>query len=586
LRHCFFYHLYAFKKTIFNGVFMIILGINDGCHHNSAAAILIDGKLIASVEQERISRIKNDSAYPHEAMEEVLAIAGLTANDVDVMALANLSRWDQKPYADRFFHYVAKAGEADPLIKQYFWKKQVERYRRLFYSRQKPSGLFAQKPMQTVEHHLAHAASAYYASPFGQERVGVITLDGVGDFSWGSVWIGDKGKLEPVEHLSQLNSIGLLYSAVTIYLGFKANRHEGKVLGLAAFGNPEPFLSRLLAHTRAENWVELFDPTLVRVSLRFGGDLGQAVIKEMCANLSREDVAAGLQVYTEQVIGDWVQQQVKQLNVTKLALAGGVFANVKLNQRILALPEIENIYIHPNMGDGGLAAGAAFEVYSRLHNGLEPQLNQQVYLGTDINRENALSALNAQSLRYEEPENMALTVAKLLAAGKVVARAAGLMEYGPRALGNRTVMAPCNDPEINQWLNHKFDRTEFMPFAPVILQEHAKDYFPDWQENHITARFMTITYDVSELAKKNIPAAVHIDNTARPQVLCREDNPDYYDIIKEYYAITGVPSVINTSFNMHEEPIVRTADEAIRAFQEAGLDALILGPFLLLQTVA
>ena len=560
---------------------MIILGINDGCHHNSAAAILMDGKLIASVEQERISRIKNDNAYPYEAIEEVLAIAGLTANNVDILALANLSRWDQKPYVDRFFHHVAKAGKTDPLIKHYFWKKQFERYQRVFRFRKKPLGILGQKPLQTVEHHLAHAASAYYASPFGQERVGVITLDGAGDFSWGSVWIGEQGKLQHVEHLHYLNSIGLLYSAVTIYFGFKANRHEGKVLGLAAFGTPEPFLSRLLTHTRAENWDELFDPTLARVSLFFAHEKGQAVIKDLCADLSREDIAAGLQAYTEQLICAWVQQQVKKLNVTKLALAGGVFANVKLNQRILALPEIENIYIHPNMGDGGLASGAAFEVYSRLNNGLEPQLNQQVYLGTEINRDNALAALKAQELRYEEPENLALTVAKLLAAGKVVARADGKMEYGPRALGNRTVMAPCNDPSINQWLNHKFARTEFMPFAPVILQEQAKEYFPTWQENHITARFMTITYNVSELAKKNIPAAIHVDNTARPQVIRREDNPDYYDIVKEFYALTGVPSVINTSFNMHEEPIVRTAEEAIRAFQSAELDALILGPFLL-----
>lgn len=560
---------------------MIILGINDGCHHNSAAAILVDGKLVASVEQERISRIKNDKTYPHEAIAEVLAIAGLTANDVDMMALANLSRWDQKPYLDRFFQHVAKAGQTDPLIKEYFWKKQFERYRRMLHIRPKPAGILAQKPKQTVEHHLAHAASAYYASPFGQERIGVITLDGVGDFSWGSVWIGENGKLQPIEHLHYLNSIGLLYSAVTIYFGFKASRHEGKVLGLAAFGNPEPFLSRLLEHTRVENWDELFDPTLARVSMRFGREMGQAVIKELCAGLSREDIAAGLQAYTEQLICSWVQQQVQKLNVSKLALAGGVFANVKLNQRILALPGIENIYIHPNMGDGGLATGAAFEVYSRLHNGLQPQLNQQVYLGSEINRDNALAAIQSYNLNYEEPENLALTAAQLLAAGKVVARADGKMEYGPRALGNRTVMAPCNDPSINQWLNHKFARTEFMPFAPVILQEHAQEYFPAWQEKHITAHYMTITYDVSELAKQNIPAAVHVDNTARPQVLRREDNPDYYDIIKEYFALTGVPSVINTSFNMHEEPIVRTADDAIRAFQAAQLDALILGPFLL-----
>lgn len=564
---------------------MIILGINDGCHHNSAASILIDGKLVASVEQERISRIKNDGSFPHAAIDEVLGIAGLNAEDIDIVAKANLSRWQQRPYLNRYYQRLGRLGKTDAEIRKFFWKRQFERYRRVLSRRKKPLGILAQKPYQTVEHHLAHAASAYYASPFGNERVGVISLDGAGNFSWGSVWIGEQGKLHLVEHLDQNNSIGLLYSAITIYLGFKSSRHEGKVLGLAAFGNPEPLLSRLLAHTNSENWDELFGPKLVRVSLKFSSDLGQSVLKELCADLSKEDIAAGIQAYTEKLICAWVQDQAKELKITKLALAGGVFSNVKLNQLILALPEVETIYVHPNMGDGGLATGAAFEVYSRLNQGFEPQFNQQVYLGTEIKRDKALAAIEKQGVAYEEPGNLASTVAKLLADGKVIARADGRMEYGPRALGNRTVMAACNDPTINNWLNKKFARTEFMPFAPVILQEHAKEYFPAWKENHITARFMTLTYHVSDIAKKNIPAAVHIDNTARPQVLRREDNPDYYDIIKEYYAITGVPSVINTSFNMHEEPIVRTADEAIRAFQAADLDALILGPFLIRKTM-
>ena len=555
---------------------MIILGINGNRReHNSAASILIDGRLIASVEEERMSRIKCDNAYPAGAIAEVLAIAGIRAEDVDAVALANLSRWDQKPALDRLFKRVAQLARQEPELKKFYWKRQFERYVRVLRPRRKPDGVLGSKPMQTVEHHQAHAASAYYASPFGDERVGVITLDGAGDFSWGSVWVGEHGKLREVLHLPYLNSIGLLYSSVTEYLGFIGGRHEGKVLGLAAFGNPEPFLSRLLAHTNASDWNALFDAKLARVTLRSGSE----VLKALCEGLSREDIAAGVQAYTEKMICAWVRELVGELKVGKLALAGGVFSNVKLNQRILALPGVENIYVHPNMGDGGLASGAAFEVYSRLKGGLRPEL-APVYLGTEINRENALQALQKAGVGYEEPENLAQIVGRLLADGKVVARADGKMEYGPRALGNRTVMAPCHDPSINQWLNRKFARTEFMPFAPVILQEHAKEYFSDWKEEQITARFMTITYDASEIARKNIPAAVHVDGTARPQVIRREDNPGYYDILREYHVITGVPSVINTSFNMHEEPIVRTAGEAIAAFQAAGLDALILGPFL------
>lgn len=559
---------------------MIILGINGNRReHNSAASILIDGKLIASVEEERISRIKGDNAYPVGAIAEVLSIAGLREQDVDMVALVNLSRREQKPYLDRLFERVAELGKQDPELRKFYWKHQFERYARVLRPRRKPAGALADKPMQAVEHHQAHAASAYYACPFGDERIGVITLDGAGDFSWGSVWIGESGKMREMAHLPYLNSIGLLYSAITHHLGFIAGRHEGKVLGLAAFGNSEPFLSRLLAHTNPADWNALFDAKLARIALRPVSPMGCSVVKELCGELSREDIAAGLQAYTEKIICSWVQEQVSKLNVSKLALAGGVFSNVKLNQRILALPGIENIYVHPNMGDGGLATGAAFEVYARLHGGLRPELGP-VYLGTGINRESALQALQKHGVSYEEPENLAQTVARLLADGKVVARADGRMEYGPRALGNRTVMAPCHDASINQWLNKKFARTEFMPFAPVILQENATEYFPDWHDSHIAARFMTITYDVSELARRHIPAAVHVDNTARPQVIRREDNPLYYDIIREYYVLTGVPSVINTSFNMHEEPIVRTAEEAILAYQAAGLDALALGPFL------
>ena len=559
---------------------MIILGINGNRReHNSAAAILVDGKLVASVEEERISRIKGDNAYPVGAIAEVMAIAGVREQEVDMVALASLSRWEQKPYLDKLFERIACLRKQEHELNKFYWKHQFERYVRVLRPRRKPTGALAGKPMQTVEHHQAHAASAYYACPFGDERIGVITLDGAGDFSWGSVWVGENGKLQEVMHLPYLNSVGLLYSAVTHYLGFIASRHEGKVLGLAAFGNPEPFMSRLLAHTNPADWNALFDAKLARVALRPTSLMGQAVVEELCGELSREDVAAGLQAYTEKIICGWVQEQVSKLNVSKLALAGGVFSNVKLNQRILALPGIENIYVHPNMGDGGLATGAAFEVYARLYGGLRPELGP-VYLGTGINRENALRALQKAGVNYEEPENLAQTVGRLLADGKVVARADGRMEYGPRALGNRTVMAPCHDPSINQWLNRKFARTEFMPFAPVILHEHAKEYFPAWDEAHVAARFMTITYDVSEIARKNIPAAVHVDGTARPQVIRREDNPDYYDILGEYHAITGVPSVINTSFNMHEEPIVHTAEEAIVAFQSAELDALVLGPFM------
>ncbi|MDX8390504.1 MAG: carbamoyltransferase N-terminal domain-containing protein [Mariprofundaceae bacterium] len=562
---------------------MIILGINDIAHHNTSAAIIKDGQVVAAIEEERLSRVKMDNSYPHRAIDEVLSIAGVTVHDVDRIALAGLSTRQQKPALNTLFKHVKRVAAHDEVIKKFYRMQQVDRYFRLLKKRPSLPEMLKDKPVDVIEHHHAHAASAYYTAPFGCEKTGVISLDGSGDFSWGSVWTGHADKMTHVMHLHAMNSIALLYSAFTVFLGFKHTRHEGKVLGLAAFGNPEPLQSRLLKEVDLDRWEDaLLSPKMARATLRQFTNMGQSVIRELAADLCKEDVAAGLQAFTEKVVLHWISKVSQQLDVRNLALAGGLFANVKLNQRILELPSIENIYIHPNMGDGGLAAGAALAA-SAQHTLSTPSFMSHAYLGSVINEESARNALKKNKLTYQQPENLADEVAQLLADGKVVARAAGGMEYGPRALGNRTVMASCSDPSINKWLNDKFQRTEFMPFAPVVLEEYAKTYFPNWQDDQVAARFMTMTYDASDIAKKNIPAAVHVDQTARPQVIRRQDNLGYYDIIAAFHEKTGVPSVINTSFNMHEEPIVCSADDAIRAFLDAELDALILGPFLVLR---
>jgi len=280
------------------------------------------------------------------------------------------------------------------------------------------------------------------------------------------------------------------------------------------------------------------------------------------------------------MVCDLVTEWVGKTGISKLTLAGGVFANVKLNQRILELECVDNIYIQPNMGDGGLALGAALVAHSENNGGLTPRFLESLYLGPDISSDDASREFDSAGIPYTRPENTAKTVAGLLAQGKVVARAAGRMEYGPRALGNRTVFASCSDPTINQWLNDRLQRTEFMPFAPIILESHAAEYFPAWRPDHVTARFMTITYDASDVAKQNIPAAIHVDGTARPQVLRQADNPEVHAILTEYHALTGIPAVINTSLNMHEEPIVCSAGDAVRAFKLGRLDALLCADLL------
>jgi len=257
------------------------------------------------------------------------------------------------------------------------------------------------------------------------------------------------------------------------------------------------------------------------------------------------------------------------------------FANVKMNQRIHELENTRSLFVHPGMGDDGLAVGAALFEDNRLA-GYRPQnVIQDVYLGGDFNEAEILTALDNHNLQpVELKDELEKEVAKLLASGKVVARYDGKMEYGPRALGNRTIMYQPSDPTVNKWLNERLVRTEFMPFAPVTLWESRDDCYKNVTGAEEAARFMTITFNCTDSMKKSCPAVCHVDGTARPQLVREEDNPSYYKTLKEYKAITGLSCLINTSFNMHEEPIVHTPDDACRSFKSGNLDALAIGSFL------
>lgn len=562
-----------------------ILGINGDTasqprkgSHDSGACLISDRNVLAAANEERFSRTKQDASYPFRSIEYVLNEGGATP---EIAALTWLPPRQQRPMLDRLYRHLWEASRSYPPLRTFYWKQQWPRWARLLRPRSRTlPDYLAGLPIQIVEHHFAHAASAYFCSPFADQRTLVITLDGQGDFAAGSVWIGEKGRLDCIEYYDALNSIGHIYAAFTGFLGFTPNRHEGKIVGLAAYGNPEPLLGRLLDNTRLGNWDRLLSPELIHLGLRPSSQAGEAICKRLCEGLSREDISAGLQSWAETVATSLVSELCRKHDCRMVAAAGGVFANVKLNQRLLELEEVDNIYIHPNMGDGGLGVGAALAVQSLNGQSMQPQLMKSCYLGPDIGDPEAGGALKEAGLCYRQADNLPEAVAGLLADGRVVARAAGRMEYGPRALGNRSILAGCGDPSINQWLNDRLQRTEFMPFAPIIMEEYAKDYFPAWKPEHVAARFMTITYDASELAKKNIPAAIHVDGTARPQVLRRGDNPDMYAILEAYHQKTGIPALINTSFNMHEEPIVCSARDAVRAFQLGHLDALICGPYL------
>lgn len=437
------------------------------------------------------------------------------------------------------------------------------------------------------DHHLCHAASAYF--PGGMQKALVVTLDGVGDWLSSRVLRGENGILTPLaQYYAEEAPTGFNYELVTAMLGFHPLRHAGKVTGLAAFGQDNPrcesalsdFLAGVWRSHRRNGWGY---EDLLRVRPEVQRPRFEWLRNRVFGEFSNEDIAHAIQKRTEdevcRLIGSHMRQQP---DIENVALAGGVFGNVKVNQRIKALG-FKNIFIQPAMSDAGLCLGASLLEVCRQNGGrLQPYRLRHVFLGPgfteqEIWRDISRAGLKADILTEEEVVEAA---AQYLARGKVVAHFHGRMEFGPRALGNRSILYSAGDPSVNTWLNHRLNRTEFMPFAPAVLAEHAHEYFTGLSGAEHAAEFMTITFDCTEKARREIPAAVHVDGTARPQLVTQHSNPRFYGILSAYHRLAGIPACINTSFNMHEEPIVATPEDAIRAFRLGRLDILVLQNYL------
>ena len=427
------------------------------------------------------------------------------------------------------------------------------------------SELGATEKLKRVEHHLSHAANAYYKSGFDEALV--VTLDGYGSGLAGSINVGRGGKIERLHGQEYPHSLGTFYESVTSALGFTPSRHEGKIVGLAAYGDPSVLGDLLRRRFVQKNGgfriVETNNVYFARL---------------LATNFPKIDVAAAYQRVLEEVATAYVSQYIRKTGVRNLVLSGGVVANVKLNQRLREISGVEGIFIHPNMGDGGCGTGAALLEFAGTAESRKAL--HDVYLGPEFSGAEIVEALNRARLPFTEYKPIEPKVAMLLAAGKVVARFDGRMEYGPRALGHRSILYHAKEPAVNQWLNQRLGRTEFMPFAPATLHEQRDACYLNVKGAEHAAEFMTLTFDCTESMKRDCPAAVHVDGTARPQLVSADGSPGFHRILTEYYRLTGIPSVINTSFNMHEEPIVCTPDDAIRAFMQGNLDYLAIGNFL------
>jgi carbamoyltransferase len=432
-----------------------------------------------------------------------------------------------------------------------------------------------QAPATFYDHHFCHATSAYYTSNF--EDALVVTLDGGGDGRSGSVYVGRAGQLKKLGSVDSFNSLGNFYSYITALCGFKAERHEGKITGLAAIGKPVYIdILREFVEYREPGSIRYRIPMYHRSALE---KLGEKIPKDF----DKADLAASVQMLLEEVGVEFFRYWLRRTGLRKVAVAGGVFANVKFNQRVHELEEVDEFFVHPAMDDGGLSVGSALALVA--DQGKEQAASlisrlENVYFGPEYSQEEIAAAIQEAGCVGERYDDVHTKIAELIDERYVVARFAGRMEYGPRALGHRSILYRADDPSVNDWLNERLHRTEFMPFAPATLAEEADRCFLNLDGARDPARFMTVTFDCTDEMKRQSPGVVHVDGTARPQLVDAQTAPDLHGILSAYHRRTGVPSIVNTSFNMHEEPIVCTPQDAVRAFQLGHLDYLAIGDYI------
>ena len=579
---------------------MNILGIN-AYHGNASAAIVCDGKLIAAVEEERFNRVKYAAGFPSQAIRYCLKAAGLTLNEIDHVAVP------RNPYArlaTKVFYALRMPSFARERAKVLVKFQGIpEALAQTFDT--DPKNIRAK--FHRIEHHQAHLASSFYCSPF--DRAALLSADGLGDFAstmWGT-GTGSRMKIEGA--IAFPHSLGLFYSAVTQYLGFLKFGDEYKVMGLAAYGQPEQ-LELFQDIVRFENgssrngfrlgldyfshhrtgpemsWAEADKtPTLGKLfSEGMEKRLGPARSPDQALEQRHRNLAASLQLRLEEVYLGMLKKLADRTGLKTICLAGGVAFNCVANGKIFDATPFEHVYVHPAAGDGGLSVGAAFFVWHQILGNTRSFVMDHAYWGPEYSQEEIRLAVDSSGLAQKGcfisklgEQELTRRAAAIIADGKILGWFQGRAEWGPRALGNRSIVADPRRPEMKEILNKRIKHREiFRPFAPSILAEATSEYF----EKSYPSPFMTLAYSVRPEKRENIPAPTHVDGTGRLQTVTREANPRYHALISAFRDLTGVPVVLNTSFN-DNEPIVCRPEEAIDCFQRTRMDALVLGDFLI-----
>lgn len=556
---------------------MNILGVS--CfYHDSSAALLQDGKITAAAQEERWTRKKHDISFPENAIRYCLEQAGITIKQVDAVGFY------ERPIA-KFERLLSSHLETFPKSYKVFvqalpsWITEKLRIPNILRKKFKYDG-----NVFFVDHHMAHAASAFHASPF--EEAAIFTADGVGEWTTTTLGHGKGTEVTLLKELHFPHSLGLLYSAVTAHLGFKVNNDEYKVMGLAPYGKPTYYDEfKKIIDTKEDGSYRLdmkyftFHYGTKMLSRKFEEKFGPTRKKESPVEERHKDIAASLQKVVEEVIFAAVNHLHSITKTKNLCLAGGVALNSVANGKLTRMTPFRNVYVPPAPSDPGAAVGAATVVYHMLLGKPRTAVMARADLGPGFSHLQIKEFLDSKQVIYKElPEKELIkTVAKLLWENNVVGWFQGRMEFGERALGNRSILAnPCN-PEMRDILNLKVKhREQFRPFAPVVTVEDAKKYF----DVDIEVPFMSFVYPVKKEKQKALPAITHVDGSGRLQTIRREANPRYYDVIKEFEKLSKVPILVNTSFNIRGEPIVMTPEHAYRCFTGTGIDYLVLDTFL------
>ena len=563
---------------------IIILGICDG--HNAGACLLRNGAILAAISEERLSRLKNEAGYPKMAIKKVLELTDTHTEDIDLVALAGkfthkkdfYSNWDwyKVGYKEQL-SYTENKNKREQMSKKRLEERKNEILKDLNISENK---------LVVVEHHLAHAASAYYASPWAHdEKTLVLTCDGSGDGICATVNIGESGQLSRLSQTENSASLGKIYSRITLLMGMKPWEHEYKIMGLAPYADEKGVTK---SYGVLNNLIEIQNDSLTfNTKTNLSTNFCYQYLRTELENHRFDWIAGAVQKLTEDLLIKWVRNAIKKTGIKKIACAGGIFMNVKANMLILEMDEVDDLFIFPSGGDESLAIGASFSAYAQYLNKIGQKVItvplNSIYFGPSYSKDEIEKSVIALDDDYivEYHDDINQYVAESLAKGDIVARFNERMEFGARALGNRSILSDPSRYEKLREINMAIKQRDFwMPFAPTILSEKQDEIIIN--SKNIKAPFMTLAFRTKDVAHKKFTSAIHpYDFTARPQVLEKNQNLGYHDLITHFYELTGIPGVLNTSFNLHGEPIVCSPKDAIQTLQNSGLKCLSIGNYFI-----